>query len=56
MATTRPPIPARSKLRPEPLRIVRGDGMHEEEEVGSPGLTEAVRRQFGGAGEGVAFL
>ena len=36
-----PPIPARSKLRPEPLRIERGV-------VGSPGLTEAVRRQFGG--------
>ncbi len=44
-----PPIPARSKLRPEPLRIERGVvGSVGSLGVGSPGLTEAVRRQFGG--------
>ena len=51
-----PPIPARSKLRPEPLRIERG--VAGSPGVGSPGLTEAVRRQFGGGGReaGGAFI
>ncbi|KAL2180941.1 uncharacterized protein P884DRAFT_274797 [Thermothelomyces heterothallicus CBS 202.75] len=56
-----PPIPPRSKLRPEPLRIWRpnaGDadgvtnpvasGSGSASVLSSPGLTEAVRRQFGG--------
>ncbi|KAK4032184.1 hypothetical protein C8A01DRAFT_41379, partial [Parachaetomium inaequale] len=46
-----PPIPPRSKLRPEPLRIVRPPSVGGVSSVlSSPGLTEAVRRQFGGGG------
>ncbi|KAL2161361.1 hypothetical protein VTH06DRAFT_8583 [Thermothelomyces fergusii] len=61
-----PPIPPRSKLRPEPLRIWRpngGDGDGAAHPGGSesgrasvlssPGLTEAVRRQFGGSHVGL---
>ncbi|KAH6855036.1 hypothetical protein B0I37DRAFT_401893 [Chaetomium sp. MPI-CAGE-AT-0009] len=67
-----PPIPPRSKMRPEPLRIVRTSGHHHGQGQGqggvsvsgvrvlapaspapssvlsSPGLSEAVQRQFGG--------
>ncbi|AEO65213.1 uncharacterized protein THITE_133372 [Thermothielavioides terrestris NRRL 8126] len=52
-----PPVPPRSKLRPEPLRIVRpsltkgqagaGAGSDSMSLLSSPGLSEAVLRQFG---------
>jgi hypothetical protein len=50
-----PPIPPRSKLRPSPLRVSRTveDGRWDGVDgcgysvLSSPGLTEAVRRQFG---------
>lgn len=59
LGQTPPPIPPRSKLRPAPLRISRGAvpvGMVSPAAAGtmsvvsSPGLTEAVMRQFGGGG------
>ncbi|KAK4151450.1 hypothetical protein C8A00DRAFT_35898 [Chaetomidium leptoderma] len=57
-----PPIPPRSKLRPEPLRIVRPSSSlaglgypprppgspSVSSVLSSPGLSEAVQRQFGG--------
>ncbi|KAK4137079.1 hypothetical protein BT67DRAFT_347057, partial [Trichocladium antarcticum] len=43
-----PPIPPRSKLRPSPLRVSRTKFSSPYSVTSSPGLTEAVRRQFGG--------
>src|SRR5690606_31137976 len=56
LSSSPPPIPPRSKLRPEPLRIWRpnggdSDGVPESGSasvLSSPRLTEALRRQFGG--------